>query len=641
MININVNSAYPSTDEVYSHELNCGGSRKIAIAFWEDSNPIDLSGKDLTATFVTNKRLIAEDVELEKINDNIAQLDISSTENYRILPGTMLVEIKIAEGNKELYPSSALVIKVRRSIIDDAEVTPESYGTVSEILQEVAEARGNFNSLGARLNNTDDKFPVDTSNIKDNAVTTNKLAGSAVTTSKIYPNAVTENKIANGSVTTDKIAVHAVTSDRIGNEEVKTVNIKDGAVGESKIASGAVTSGKLGVGAVSSAKIDTNAVTENKIANNAVTYAKLSSELQGTIDGKADLTDLDELLRYFPYTINTASQLNISGYASEYGRYGLKLVGSAANSFGVESGTLAEMKVIGVGEVSAQNPFIRVLEFPQISGLKWYQEVTSIGQTFTAGSWTRVNVRDEVVLKPNTTIGFDSNGCIAQIIKVLGTTLGAGYGSNIRAIYINSSITTVSDDVFTTAPYLKSLYIDNVPGAVTFGETIQTKIANREFSVIYRDNINLVRSLAISQKGTYERLIGLLPNYSIGFNSNGIVITRANVTDIGAGGIGNSNVRSIYVAPKVTSISSSIISATIGLTTDTLDLYVDNSQDNINIASAVLSDSRITIHYKGSFSVIDLLLNSQLQLNDRLTTFENTVGTVNTALENAINGVSE
>lgn len=646
MININVNSAYPSTDEVYSHELNYGGSRKIAIAFWEDSNPIDLSGKDLTATFVTNKRLIAESVSLTNIDGNTAELNISSTNNYTIIPGKMLVEIEIKEGDKKLYPSTALVVKVRGSILDDAEVDSDSYGNVADIVREVAAARGSYQTLGARLN----AYATDIATLKSKfPITYNELAASLQNTiNSILSNIDTLNEkfpIAYTDLTTS-----------LQNTINGKFDFVDVSLQSSTIFDSTVVLGKIYHGTISGVEylwwnVEGNSSTDKTqfrwskngiewrkkengtwsswsyaIADNSVTYNALSTTLQEIIDGKVDVSDIEDCMYYTTDTISSVSALNVNAYASEFIKYGLILTSSAATAFEVPSGTKAEMTVTAVGTVSSNNPAIRCITFPGISGLKWYQEVTSIGQTFTAGSWTRVNVRDEVVLKPNTTIGFDSNGCIAQIINVLGTTLGAGYGSNIRAIYINSSITTVSDDVFTTAPNLNSLYIDNVPGAVTFGETIQTKIANREFSVIYRDSINLVRSLAISQKGTYERLIGLLPNYSIGFNSNGSVITRANVTDIGAGGIGNSNVRSIYVAPKVTSISSSIISATIGLTTDTLDLYIDNSQNDINIASEVLSDSRITIHYKGSFSVIDLLLNSQLQLNDRVTTLENTVG---------------
>lgn len=175
MININVNSAYPSTDEVYSHELNCGGSRKIAIAFWEDSNPIDLSGKDLTATFVTNKRLIAESVSLTNIDGNTAELNISSTNNYTIIPGKMLVEIEIKEGDKKLYPSTALVVKVRGSILDDAEVDSDSYGNVADIVREVAAARGSYQTLGARLN----AYATDIATLKSKfPITYNELAAS-------------------------------------------------------------------------------------------------------------------------------------------------------------------------------------------------------------------------------------------------------------------------------------------------------------------------------------------------------------------------------------------------------------------------------------------------------------------------------
>ena len=79
------------------------------------------------------------------------------------------------------------------------------------------------------------KFPVGTSDIAGEAITTAKLANGAVTTAKLDDGAVTGSKISNGSVSTLKIADSAVTTAKLGSK----------AVTNAKIASGAVTSDKI------------------------------------------------------------------------------------------------------------------------------------------------------------------------------------------------------------------------------------------------------------------------------------------------------------------------------------------------------------------------------------------------------------
>lgn len=152
VINVDIRNAYPVFLEIFSHELNANGGRVLKLKFYEGSLPLSLTGLTITATFVTDGFLVAEDVAVAIGNDDICTLDISNTDDYKLLPGTMLVEFKFLGANdKTYYPPTAMVVKVAKSIMTDAQVTPESYGTVSEILQEVANARGNFANLNARF----------------------------------------------------------------------------------------------------------------------------------------------------------------------------------------------------------------------------------------------------------------------------------------------------------------------------------------------------------------------------------------------------------------------------------------------------------------------------------------------------------
>lgn len=202
MINIFLNSSYPVTENVYSNELNANGGRKLDIAFWEDdSTPFDVSDKDVTATFVTDNVLIADSIIVDTKHGNRITLDISSNNNYTIIPGTMLVEFEFKKNNIVTAPATAMIVKVRGSIKNNAQITPESYGTVSEILAEVAEARGTFNSLDERLDDIDSQLGTLDSDIDDISYDLNQLCSfiEVVSSAQMFDNNTRVGAIFHGS----------------------------------------------------------------------------------------------------------------------------------------------------------------------------------------------------------------------------------------------------------------------------------------------------------------------------------------------------------------------------------------------------------------------------------------------------------
>jgi hypothetical protein len=81
--------------------------------------------------------------------------------------------------------------------------------------------------------------------IKDNAVTTGKIADNAVSSGKIAANAVTDTKIADNAVTSGKIAANAVTNTKIADNAVTTTKIAGNAVTQAKVATDAVGAAQL------------------------------------------------------------------------------------------------------------------------------------------------------------------------------------------------------------------------------------------------------------------------------------------------------------------------------------------------------------------------------------------------------------
>lgn len=77
--------------------------------------------------------------------------------------------------------------------------------------------------------------PVETADLADGAVTTDKLGGDAVTEAKLADDAVSTDKLVDAAVTTAKIAGDAVTETELADDAVSTGKIVDEAVDETKV----------------------------------------------------------------------------------------------------------------------------------------------------------------------------------------------------------------------------------------------------------------------------------------------------------------------------------------------------------------------------------------------------------------------
>lgn len=127
--------------------------------------------------------------------------------------------------------------------------------------------------------------------------TTITLSGSEFS---ITSGGVGTTQLANDAVTSDKIAEDAVTSDHLAVDAVYTNAIQDDAVTQAKIAAGAVGNTELGADAVDGSKIANDSIDsehyvagsidEEHLANSSVTAAKLAGSIPG---GKLALISQD------------------------------------------------------------------------------------------------------------------------------------------------------------------------------------------------------------------------------------------------------------------------------------------------------------------------------------------------------------
>lgn len=382
MINIYINNAYPTTDELHIHELNTNGSLKRVVAFWDYNEALDLTGKTVTATLVINGELIAEDISCTKIEGetNAVELDLTSNNNYTLIPGKMLVEFKMSDsGDKDLYPAVAMVVIVHASARDNAQVTDRSYGTVSEILQEVATARGNFSNLNARFANNE-------TNIADVENRTSAL----------------ENEF-----------------------PIDTEDIKDYAVTEDKLAPFSVTDGKIDGGAVGHAQLKSNAVESENVKDGEIGYEKLDGALQNFVDDGVTCKVSN---------INSLADIDTPEFCDSKVIYMLKLGYSASVALGNHFN--AVMRVVP-REITGATVYDREITFPKEEGLKYVQTVTNrtVENFATDGDFVRIEPSPKITVWDYATSQANDFTVPTSFVGKLGDivviTTGTGTGGKI------------------------------------------------------------------------------------------------------------------------------------------------------------------------------------------------------------------
>lgn len=179
---------------------------------------------------------------------------------------------------------------------------------------------------------------VTTDKLYDGAVTTSKIGAQAVTAEKLAADSVTTTKILNGAVTTDKLEAQSVTSAKIADLNVTTGKIADDAVTTVKIADSNVTTDKIADSNVTTAKIADSNVTTAKIADANVTEAKLATD-SVTTDKIKNGNVTEEKLADGAVTTDKIADNAITPTKVSNDTYEISISGNAATASDAESGS--------------------------------------------------------------------------------------------------------------------------------------------------------------------------------------------------------------------------------------------------------------------------------------------------------------
>lgn len=133
-------------------------------------------------------------------------------------------------------------------------------------------------SLDKKVNVTD---KLETHQIKDGAITNEKMAADSVNTEQVIDESIVNSKLANDSVSTEKIENGSVTNDKMAADSVGNTNLQDGSVSNEKLEDGSITNEKLAV----------NSITKDKLKDNTIGVEKLDPELRHTINAATGLPE--------------------------------------------------------------------------------------------------------------------------------------------------------------------------------------------------------------------------------------------------------------------------------------------------------------------------------------------------------------
>jgi hypothetical protein len=189
--------------------------------------------------------------------------------------------------------------------------------------------------------------------VKDEGISTGKLADEAVTTDKLADEAVTADKLADDAVDTVNIIDEAVTADKLANEAVTTGKLADEAVTTAKIADGQVTTAKLAIGAVTTDKLATGVVTTDKLATGAVTTDKLADEAVTADKLADDAVDTVNIIDEAVTTDKLADEAVTTGKLADEAVTADKLADDAVTAYKIADGQVTTAK-IDDGAVTAE-----------------------------------------------------------------------------------------------------------------------------------------------------------------------------------------------------------------------------------------------------------------------------------------------
>ena len=228
------------------------------------------------------------DVAVTKADVGLSNVDNTSDANK---PVSSAVQTELdGKANWNHQHGTADVVGLQ-GYVDDRIVTLAPPVDLSGLETDISNLEGSLAGLGDELSALEgaleDSFPIGTTQISDEAISTPKLAAEAITAGKISAGAITTEKLYAGAVTTEKVHAGAIVAESIASEAITAEKIAARAITASRIATGTITAEELATGSVTADKIDADAINGKHITGATIDGGEINGvEVNGvTING--------------------------------------------------------------------------------------------------------------------------------------------------------------------------------------------------------------------------------------------------------------------------------------------------------------------------------------------------------------------
>lgn len=132
---------------VYVASVLDSNVRYLEVTLYENGNVITLSNTaTATASLVTDNVLVDDSVECT-ISNNIITVPLEDLQRH----GNLDVQVTVTEGEKVLAIPFPIQVRVTPNIAENAQIDENSLGSYAEVVREIAEARGDYETLNLRI----------------------------------------------------------------------------------------------------------------------------------------------------------------------------------------------------------------------------------------------------------------------------------------------------------------------------------------------------------------------------------------------------------------------------------------------------------------------------------------------------------
>ena len=191
-------------------------SRIIDFTFTVNGEVVELTSTMSATVNATVDNVIVADSVAAAVDTENNVVTVTLTDTMLALSGICKMDIVLTEGD-EIITAETVCLRVGKSVINDDSKPYQGANSIAEITHEVETARGEYESVGERLDNLipDDVDVITTDHMQDGAVKTLKIADAAVTQSKLSADLKSSiSSIANKADTADVNASLALKADK-------------------------------------------------------------------------------------------------------------------------------------------------------------------------------------------------------------------------------------------------------------------------------------------------------------------------------------------------------------------------------------------------------------------------------------------